>query len=388
MGRISIGIDINCLIFEKAGFGRYTASLVENILKIDQKNQYILYASFIQHRAERQKILEDLIRKTGAKNAQIKIITIPAAWKEFLTGFNFPLQSLIKDPLDVYFAPHFAGIPKQGFKKMIVTIQDLVFMKYPDHRGKRLSNYYLKRTKIAIENSKQIIASSDSTRRDLVGLLGVPVRKIKVIHLGASPNFKIIKNQKELEAITKKYIRPKQKYILTVGTLEPRKNLSALIEAFVLLPNSLQREYKLMFVGAQGWNNDELGRIISDYNLKEKVIFPGFVKDEDLPYIYNKASIFIYPSLYEGFGLPPLEAMACGVPVIASGTSSLPEVIGKAGILVNPRKEEEIAKAMRYVLTNPKVAKQMIKKGSKQAKKFSWRKTAEETLKVFHKVVK
>ena len=388
MRRMLIGIDINCLIFEKAGFGRYTASLVKNLLKIDQKNQYILYASFIRHRAERQKILEDLIRKTGAKNAEIKIISIPAAWKEFLTGFNFPLQSLIKDPLDVYFAPHFAGIPQKGFKNMIVTIQDLVFLKYPEHRGKRLSNYYLKRTKIAVENSKQIIASSNSTRRDLIGLLGAPARKIKVIHLGVGPNFKVFKNQSILAEKISRYVRAKQKYILTVGTLEPRKNLSAIAKAFVLLPNSLQREHKLMFVGAKGWNNNELGQIIRDYNLTEKVVFPGFVKDEDLPYIYNKASLFVFPSLYEGFGLPPLEAMACGVPVISSGTSSLPEVIGKAGILVNPNREEEIAKAMRYVLTNPDVAKQMTKKGLKQAKKFSWQKTAQETLKIFQKVAK
>jgi len=271
---------------------------------------------------------------------------------------------------------------------MIITIQDLVFLKFPEHRGKRLSDYYLKRTKIAVENSKQIITSSNSTRRDLIGLLGVPARKIKVIHLGVGPNFKVFKNQSILAEKISRYVRAKQKYILTVGTLEPRKNLSAIAKAFVLLPNSLQREHKLMFVGAKGWNNNELGQIIRDYNLTEKVVFPGFVKDEDLPYIYNKASLFVFPSLYEGFGLPPLEAMACGVPVISSGTSSLPEVIGKAGILVNPNREEEIAKAMRYVLTNPDVAKQMTKKGLKQAKKFSWQKTAQETLKIFQKVAK
>ena len=411
---MNIGIDVNCLIFEKAGFGRYTYNLVKNLLKIDQKNHsfrrnhFFLYASFIRQRNERKKILEDLIKETKAKNVTVRIIPIPARWKEFLIGLPISIKHFIKDPLDVYFAPHFAGIPKKGFDnkvRMIVTIHDLVFQKFPEHRGRKLSNYYLKRTKIALEQAKTIIAVSNSTKKDIQQYFKLKNNRLKnkkivVIPEAVTENFKVCKNnqicknnkvcknKKLVEEKTNKYIPRDTQFILSVGTLEPRKNLSLIIKAFALLPNNLKKEYKIVFTGGAGWNNKILTQTIKNYNLESKVIFTGFAEESILPYIYNRASVFIYPSLYEGFGLPPLEAMASGTPVIASNCSSLPEVIGSAGILIDPKSEEELASAIKKILLSPKLAHKLSLRGLKQAKKFSWEKVARKTLEVLEKSAK
>jgi len=387
---MNIGIDVNCLIFEKAGFGRYTYNLVRNLLKIDQKNHYFLYTSFIRKRNERTKILEDLIKETKAQNVTLRIIPIPARWKEFLIALPISIKHFIKDPLDVYFAPHFAGIPQKGFDnkvRMVVAIHDLVFQKFPEHRGRKLSNYYLKRTKIALEQAKTIIAVSNSTKKDLEQYFKLKNKKIVVIHEAATENFKVCKNKKLIEEKTNQYIPRDMKFLLSVATLEPRKNLSLIIKAFALLPNHLKKEYKIVFVGNPGWNNRSLPREVKNYNLESKVIFTGFAEESILPYIYNRASVFIYPSFYEGFGLPPLEAMASGTPVIASNRSSLPEVIGNAGILIDPKKEEELAGAIKRVLLSERLAKKLCGRGLKQAKKFSWEKVARETLEVLEKSI-
>ncbi len=385
---MNIGIDANCLIFEHAGVGKYTQNILKNIIENDKKNHFYLYFSFLRYRSKRKKEISKLLPRS--KNVTVRIIPIPAAWYEFLTSTSLPITKIIHEPLDVFFAPYASGIPKKGFSKMVVTIHDLVFLRYPEHRGGKLSNYYLKRHQIALKSCDRIIAVSYSTKKDLVGLLKVNPNKIEVIYEAVDERFKVLKSKETSKAsrVISRYFDPKIKYILSVGTLEPRKNLARLVSAYSLLPYNLQKEYQLVLIGAKGWNNSSLNKTIEDLNLLDKVIIPGFVSDEDLSYIYNRASVFVYPSLYEGFGLPPLEAMASGVPVITSNKSSLPEVVGKAAILVNPQKEDEIANAIRKILSREKFAKKMIKKGLIQARKFSWEKASKKTLKLIKQVAK
>jgi len=384
---MNIGIDANCLIFEKAGIGKYTQNLIKNIIKIDGKNHYFLYFSYLRKRTQREKIIKDFL-KPKPKNVTIKIIPLPARWYEFLTSTPLPINKIIKEPLDVFFSPYAAGIPKNGFPKMVVTIHDLTFLRFPEHRGRKLSNYYLRRHKIAIKNSQKIIVPSRSTREDLANFFKIKPQKIQVIYEAADVCFKVLsaRNLKNSSKIISQYFDPKTQYILSVGTLEPRKNLRKLVEAYSLLPHSLQRVYKLVLVGGQGWNNQVLQKVVNNLNLKDKVILTGFVSDEDLPYIYNRASVFVYPSLYEGFGLPPLEAMACGVPVITANNSSLPEVVGKAAFLIDPLNEKEIAEAIKKILLKPKIAQKLSLLGLEQVKKFSWEKAARETLKILEEV--
>ncbi len=382
-----IGIAANCLVFEKAGIGKYAENLLKNLFEIDDQNQYFLYFTFIRHRQAREKQIIKLLGERS--NVKIRINPLPAAWLDYLTMTNLPLEGLFNDPLDIFFAPYVSGIPKVfGRKppKMVFTCHDLVFLRFPEHRGPKLSNYYLKRHEIAVERAAKIIVPSQATRKDLRQFFDLPVSKISLIPEAASEKFRPIKDQRIVRQTISRYFDPKVKYILSVGTLEPRKNLAKLVEAFALLPLNIASQYHLVLAGGKGWNNDELQRTITNFNLKGRVILPGFVKDEDLPYIYNGADVFVYPALYEGFGLPPLEAMACGVPVIASATSSLPEVVGKSGILIDPQDEKSMAEAMKKVILSPKLANNLRQKGRVRAKSYSWAKAAKATLKVFREL--
>lgn len=379
-----VGIAANCVIFEQAGIGKYAQNLLKNLFEIDKRNQYFLYFTFIRHRQARERKIQQIFGEH--KNVQIKIFPLPAAWLDFLTTTSLPLNGLINDSLDLFFAPYVSGIPKvfgENPPKMVFTCHDLVFLRFPEHRGPKLSNYYLKRHQIAIRNSQKIIVPSAATKKDLIKFLNVPPKKIIQIPEAADKRFRPIKDKKQIKPIIGRYFDPKIKYILSVGTLEPRKNLAKLVEAFSLLPHNILREYSLVLVGAPGWNNEQLTKTITNFNLKNRVILPGFVKDEDLPYIYNGASVFVFPALYEGFGLPPLEAMACGRPVIVSNTSSLLEVVSRAGVLINPQNEEQIAAAIKKIILRPKLAQKLAQKGEARAKKYSWQKTAKATLKVF-----
>lgn len=391
---MQIGIAANYLLFEQAGIGKYTENLLKNLFKIDHKpaspagrNHYILYFSYFRHREERAKLISQKLGNLP-KNVSIKFLRIPAAWLEYLFTTKISVRRIIPDNLDLFFSPYVTGIPKNGFSKMVVMVHDLVFMRFPEHRGKKLSNYYLKRHKIAIQNCQKIIVPSMSTKLDLINLLDANAKKIVLIPEAADERFKPIKDPKKIKQIISQYFDPSFKYILSVGTLEPRKNLAKLVEAFSLLPHQILKNYRLVLVGAKGWNNSPLYQIISDLNIGDKIILSGFVSDEDLPYIYNGAKIFVYPSLYEGFGLPPLEALACGLPIISSKTSSMGEVIGKAGILIDPENEKEIAGAIKLLINKPKLAQKLSKQALAQAKKFSWGKAAKETLKVFEEVVR
>lgn len=407
---MNIGIDANYLIFEQAGIGKYTKNIIRNLLNlpagkagINRKNQYFLYFSYLRHTQKRRREIDDFLSGIKSKKVNVRIFPLPAAWYEFITASIIPPFWLYRDRLDIFFAPYVASVPrnmywpknlprgKAGQKppKVVTTIHDLVFLRFPEHRGKKLSQYYLKRHKIACRNSQKLIAVSQATKNDLMNLLAVDDSKVQVIYEAAAKEFHplVKRERKKADQIISRYFNPETKYILSVGTLEPRKNLVRLISAYSLLPYKLKQQYQLVLVGGSGWNNKILRQTIDNLNLKDKVILPGFVLDEDLPYIYNKASIFVYPSLYEGFGLPPLEAMASGAPVIASNISSLPEVLGHAGLLVNSEKEEEIARAIQKILVQPKLAEKLSKQGLLQAKKFSWAKTAQETLEVFKTII-
>ena len=200
-----------------------------------------------------------------------------------------------------------------------------------------------------------------------------------MVHLGVESRFRPINN---VEDFRLKNNLP-SKMILNVGTLEPRKNVVSLIKAFEKLKQKGYKDYKLVIAGEKGWLYKQIFKEVEHRDLKKEILFLGVVKDEDLPMLYNCADMFVYPSLYEGFGLPPLEAMACGIPVITSNTSSLPEVIGDAGIMVDPGDVNSLCEAMYNVLTDKELRCQMSKKGLKRAKLFSWEKAANEILEIY-----
>jgi len=380
-----IGIDANWAIYEQAGIGKYSENLIKGLLAQDKRNTYVLFFNFFKRPRERMKMIRQIVTQSKAK-VELEISAFPAIFKEWLTQTALPPKYFFKKPVDIFHSPFFAGIPRVGLPKMIVTIHDLSFLKFPEHRGLKTSRYFLRRTRLATKNSKKIIVPSKATKKDLETFLKINPRKIQVIYEGVDREFRFIRDRKTIRKKLSKYLPPAQEFILSVCTLEPRKNLARLVKAFSLLPLEMQRKYRLVLIGAKGWNNPELFQVINNLNLKGKVILPGYVAQKDLPYFYNTATLFAYPSLYEGFGLPVLEAMACGAPVITSNVSSLPEVTGKAAILVNPLKEEEIAGSIRKLILSLRLQKLLRKKSLLQAKKFTWEKTASQTIKTYEQV--
>lgn len=380
-----IGIDANWAIYEKAGIGKYSENLIKNLLKYDTKNEYVLFFNFFFNQGKHQSEIKNLI-KDSKKKVTVKFVPLPGKVKEFLFQTKLPASSIYSEKIDLYFSPYFGGIPQNGWEKMVVTIHDLVFLKFPSHAGKDLSKFYLKKTREAVDKCQKIIAVSEATRKDLIKLLKTPEEKIQVIYEGRSEEFKPIKDQKTINTRLKKYGLSYGEFILSVGTLEPRKNLVSLIKAYAQLSMTIKNKYKLVLVGGAGWNNSEIDQKIQDLNLKDKIIKTGYVEQADLPYFYNAAKVFVYPSLYEGFGLPVLEAESCGTPVITSSISSLPEVTGNAAILVKPKEESEIAAALKKVLNSEKERNFYSRAGLSQARRFSWEKTAKETIKLFNKI--
>jgi len=376
-----IGIDANWLIYENAGIGKYSYFLIREILRQDKKNRYVLFANFIRHYKKRRQILLDLIKESKNKKCEIYISKIPSAWRDALSQTNVPIQWIYRKKVDLYFSSYFSGIFNNGFNKQIVVIYDLVFVHHWEHAGKKLSAYYLKRSIDAVEHCQKIIAISRSTQNDIEQSLGVDESKITIAYPGVDRGLFKKKSQAKCQIILDKYhiVKP---YLLSVCTLEPRKNLESLLVACELLPHSFRKKYQLVLVGKSGWNNESLLNKINNFVNDEFIVTTGYVLDQDLPYLYSGAKIFVYPSVYEGFGMPPLEAMACGCPVIVSNKSSLPEVVGKAGILVEPT-PTAISSAIIHILENNELAIKLSKKGILQAKKFIWKISAQKIIKEF-----
>lgn len=276
--------------------------------------------------------------------------------------------------------PSFFKLKKQ---KYVITVHDLIPLVFPQTRPYKvflIYKYLLPRT---LRKADKIIADSNSTKSDLVKYFNVPAKKIEVIYLAADERFKLLTDD-EVRTIRQKY-NLDFLFILYVGGLAPHKNLITLIKAFHKAKLK-GIDHKLVIAGKKRWKYKEIFSSIDALHLQDDVIFTGYVPDEDLPGLYNAADLFVYPSLYEGFGLPLLEAMACGCPVIASNSSSLAEVVGDAGILFNPYEVDELTKSICTVLNDIESKYNFRNKSLERAKDFSWNKCAMETLNVYKDV--
>jgi glycosyltransferase involved in cell wall biosynthesis len=267
----------------------------------------------------------------------------------------------------------------------VVTVHDLAIFREPETYELSRAIYWRKLFKHAIQSSACIVAISQTTRNDLIELMNVPPEKIRVIYNGVNPRFRLIDDQDHLARVASKYGLPKQ-FLLFVGLFGPRKNIAGILQAYAILKKKHQVSHHLVMVGERGWRYRADLELVQRLGLEGDVVFPGFVEEDDLPAVYNLADVFIFPSLYEGFGLPVLEAMACGTPVVTSNLSALPEVVGTSGVLVNPRDPEEIASGVYHVLSNSKLASGLAKAGLERSSHFTWKNAAEELMEVFQEL--
>lgn len=265
--------------------------------------------------------------------------------------------------------------------RSVVVVYDLVFKLFPEYYRGWLNLTYLKLFfPPSLRRAKKIIAISQCTKNDLVRLYGVAPDKIEVIYPAVGEQYQPVTDQARLKEVRRRYSLP-EKFIFNVGTIEPRKNVARLVEAYRALPADLRSAYPLVLCGKKGWGKSFIEELSG-------IIFLDYVGEADLPLIYNLAALFVYPSMYEGFGLPILEAMSCGIPVVTSNVSSMPEVAGDAAILIEPRETGQLTAAMIKVLTDPIAARELSRKGLVQAGKFSWAKAAAETIAVIKEVAK
>ena len=273
----------------------------------------------------------------------------------------------------------------------VVTIYDLSFLRYPES-FRRWNRFYLSTfVRLSARRANHFIAISKSTAQDIVRLLGVKADQVSVVHCGVEESYHPMALQ-EIDHFRRQRGLP-EKMLLYLGTIEPRKNLGRLIEAYHLLmktwagPEGEGDVPRLVIAGAKGWLWEEVFALVESLGLQEQVIFPGYVPGPELPAWYNAAEVFVYPSTYEGFGLPVLEAMACGTPVVTSNTSSLPEVVGEAGLTVAPEDVEGLCHAMKRALTDAGLRKSLHEQGLQRAALFSWDKAAQETVAIYDRVL-
>lgn len=399
-----IGIDCRKILHpgfgEKAGVGHYTYYLVKNLLRIDKKNSYVLFFDSLLYEPAAKELVGD------NRNAELKFFPfhqykkyLPFAYSHLLT-----VSFIVREKLDVFHAT--ANIlPMQYKGKSVVTVHDLAIYKHPEWFPKKILSRQVS-TKLLVPKSlkmaERIIAVSKSTKKDIKELFNIPDQKIKVIYEGVDikdwpESRKLVCGIEEItcrEELFKRYDISK-KYILYIGTIEPRKNLEILVGAFgsLMFQNKklAQERYQLIIAGARGWKFKKVFDAISKVNKElqkkyqggEFVKYLGYVSHADKLALLQNSTCFAFPSLYEGFGLPVLEAMSFGAPVLTSRVSSLPEVVGDAGILINPNEARDIRTGLERILSDKDLRDELSSKAENRAKEFSWEKTARETLEVY-----
>ncbi len=385
---MNIGIDIRVLARgARTGVEEYVINLLSHLLPLPVRN-----ASRSKTGGEseaRYQLFYNALRKVNLNypwlsldNVELKDFKIPN--RLFFTSaayFNRPRIDKLLKGIEAYFNPHFFVSPVSLKCRKVMTFHDLSFIHYPEFFSwrKRLWQRFLMKTKKEAERADKIIAVSESTKSDLINLYQIKEEKIKVIYSGVGEQFGVMSNREKEEEIKKKYNLP-DNFILYFGTIEPRKNLIGLIKSFELVRK--KQLIRLVIAGTKGWLYKDIFKAVRRSKYRDDIAFTGFVDEKDKPILYNLASLFVYPSFFEGFGFPPLEAMACGLPTIVSNNSSLPEVVGDGAPMINPLNTDELAWAMETALTDNDLRDRLIKKGLVQAKKFSWQKCARETLKI------
>jgi glycosyltransferase involved in cell wall biosynthesis len=362
-----IAIDAST-ISTQGGPRTYVLGLLEALLQIDKENEYIVYYNDPVHLGRFPKAREIVLRG---------ISPVARLWREHVL---LPLACR-REKIDLLHCPK-SAIPFFSSCPVVVTLHDLIPLSHPETEKFAARVYWRLQIPNAAKRSDFIITDSEDARKEIINDFNVAPERIKAIMLGFDPAMLELRDQNTGVTVRDRYGLP-ERYILYVGTIQPRKNIDSVIEAYFALRLESPTVPKLVIVGRKGWLYDSLFRRISELALTDKVIFTGFIPDEDLPFIYDGAQVFIYISLFEGFGLPPLEAMACGVPVVVSNTTSLPEVVGDAGISVMPTDIEAIVSALKTVLDNSEIAEKMKKKGLERARSFSWERCARETLEIY-----
>ena len=379
---LRIAIDYTSAVNQNAGIGRFVRSLVDALVAVDPTNEYLLlHASPNPGREPRF--------PTGPRVGR-RSLPISERWLNVLWHrARAPLAvDWLTGPVDVFHSPDFV-LPPVHRARTILTVHDLAFLLYPECADAALRAYLEKTVPSSARRADFIVADSENTRRDVISLLGIDPARVSVVPGGVDPSFHPVDDPARQRALRERLgLGPDAPYILFVGVIEPRKNLVGLLEAFAILKARRSLPHKLVVVGRKGWLWEETLERAEASPFKDDVIFPGFIPDGELATLYSAAETFAFPSHYEGFGLPVLEAMACGTPVVSSRASSLPEVVGDAGMQVDPEDTEGLAAALELLALNAELRADLRRRGLERAAQFTWAAAARAQMDVYERVAR
>ena len=366
-----IGIDASrATVAQRTGTEAYSLHLIRSLLELDSAHRFRLYFN----RAPPP----GLFTAAANERSDQRVMPFPRLW----THARLSTEMLVHPP-DVLYVPSHV-LPIAHPQRSVVTVHDLGHRFYPEAHTPGQRRYLEWSTRYHVRAAAHLVADSEATRRDLVRLYGADEQRITVVHLGVDPTLRPVDEPAELARVRAKYGLASS-YLLYVGTLQPRKNLVRLIDAFAeicCVGEGLGRDLQLVLAGKKGWLYQEILERGRELGVEARVVFPGFVPAADLAALYSGARLFVMPSLYEGFCLPVLEAMACGTPVVCSSTSSLPEVAGDAALLFDPHDVKEMARAMVRALERAELRRSLIAQGTERVRGFTWSHAARQVLEI------
>ncbi len=371
-----IGINAHLLTeeegYRRAGVSRYIYNLLVHVLREDSEGDYTV---FLNNRCALSLSCRQKRSRLPTYRPLVRI-----AWEQLLLPWELLAEkvALLHSPVNV-----------QPFLlpcRSVITVTDLSFVIFPQgfRLGQRLYQNIL--TRLSAHRATHLITYSSSTARDLTKFFAVPAEKITVVFPGVDAAYQAVEDAGLLASFRRQHGLP-DKFILFVGTLEPRKNLPTLLQAYAEFRRMVKSNYKLVLGGGKGWLQQPVFAAIEELGLQGDVMLPGYIPEHELPLWYNAADVFVYPSLYEGFGLPPLEAMACRTPVIVSNASALPEVVADAGVQVDPYQPHQWASALAQLCEDADLRAELASRGMQRARQFSWTRMAQETIQVYRHVL-
>jgi glycosyltransferase involved in cell wall biosynthesis len=369
---------------ERTGIGQYCYQLMHALSRIDKVNIYKIYPVFYYtfHPNYRQ------MRSPEAANIRTAFRWLPAPLLRALRHPYSPefVRELLLGQVDIvhstnYSAPRFY----QRGKRLVMTVYDLSVFLHPEYHLRENVEHVVQGVREGIARADALITISSQVRLELIEQLQAPAERIVVTQLAPPPSYSRIEDPVWMEQVRNRYHLPEH-FVLFVGSLEPRKNIVRLLQAFARVKATLRKDVHLVLAGSAGWLNDHIQPTIIDLRLETQVHRIGYVEENDLPVVYSLATVFAYPSLYEGFGLPVVEAMQCGAPVLTSNVSALPEIAGNAAVLVTPTDIDHIAEGLSHLLESADLRAELRTRGYQRAQMFSWDRCAQETLAVYRSV--
>lgn len=371
---MKIGIDAHVIGDKSGGNETYYKNLIEHICNIATDEEIYLYFN------EWKK--SSTIKIDNRKNIHIKSFKNSNPVKRNISYLPGYVQ---KDNLDILHLQYFPIFTKKC--SIVATIHDISFEHYPEYFTKK--DLFMNKILIPklAKQADKILTVSNFSKQDIVDKYGINPEKIVVTHLATSEKFKIIKDYNLLQQVKTKF-NLNGEYILTVGNLQPRKNLSRLFTAYINMRDKKLINEKLVVVGKKAWLYSDIFNFVNESKYKEDIIFTDYVEEEELALLYNGAKLFVYPSVFEGFGLPSLEAMSCGTPVVTSNITSIPEVTGNAAVLFNPWNVDDIEEKIVTTIKDQNMLNKLSDLGLKRSQEFSWKKTAETTFEVYKEVIR